>query len=525
MWPVLSDGTRLYYTSENTLAPTPERRHTLMQVPIGGGQSTPVPISLGDLRTSLFDMSVDGQEVLLGVASKGVLEPRELWTVRLADGLRRRIGSLAALSARLSPDGRWLAYLLDSGVYLASADGTGSRRLVEYHPRPSDQVSWSIDGKRLFLVRSDVRTRRVTGWELRIDGSVLRRVAPEWQVNHGVVGETPKGRHVLLLSSGSLFSIPRNGVGRTGPMEPVRLTQGTPLFFPPVRSSDGRYFTLGSILLGELQRYDPIAKTWRRHLDGISADNVTYSRDGQWVAYIRYPGAILWRCRADGSNCEQLTKPPRRTVIAHWSPDSRTLGASIKDPEKPYRIWLYENSGREPREAAPGHVGTQGDFDWFPSGRKLVIALMGSYNTGEGHYLRVVDLESGKVEKFPGSEGLHSPRWSPDGRMLSGLVALDPQGERLRIFHVSKRAWVPTSNDIVRYPVWAPDSRSILYFSGEAFRRFHVDTGKPETVVEILGEELTGNWFPWSGADASGAPLILRNRNVTQVYELEFLPK
>ncbi len=54
-------------------------------------------------------------------------------------------------------------------------------------------------------------------------------------------------------------------------------------------------------------------------------------------------------------------------------------------------------------------------------------------------YLRLLDLATGEVTKFPGSEGLHSPRVSPDGSTLAALRLFDGH-EMLRVSFL--RPWV-----------------------------------------------------------------------------------
>ena len=63
----------------------------------------------------------------------------------------------------------------------------------------------------------------------------------------------------------------------------------------------------------------------RRSLRGISAEFVSFSRDGQWVAYVSYPEGTLWRSKLDGSSRLQLTYPPMYPVlaalVARWKED------------------------------------------------------------------------------------------------------------------------------------------------------------------------------------------------------------
>ena len=74
-------------------------------------------------------------------------------------------------------------------------------------------------------------------------------------------------------------------------------------------------------------RYDQPRRAWARYLSGISAADLDFSRDGEWVTYTLVPEGTLWRSRVDGSERLQLTIPPLRTSMPRWSPDSRFIVA------------------------------------------------------------------------------------------------------------------------------------------------------------------------------------------------------
>ncbi len=46
------------------------------------------------------------------------------------------------------------------------------------------------------------------------------------------------------------------------------------------------------------------------YLGGISAEFVTFSPDGNSLAYVTFPEGILWRANRDGSGRVQMTDPP-----------------------------------------------------------------------------------------------------------------------------------------------------------------------------------------------------------------------
>jgi len=52
--------------------------------------------------------------------------------------------------------------------------------------------------------------------------------------------------------------------------------------------------------LGELMCFNKASGRFLPYLNGISADQVAFSRDAQSVAYVSYAGGTLWRSKLDG---------------------------------------------------------------------------------------------------------------------------------------------------------------------------------------------------------------------------------
>src|SRR5664279_4037122 len=97
-------------------------------------------------------------------------------------------------------------------------------------------------------------------------------------------------------------------------------------------SADGhKLFVVGRTFGGEAVRYDAKAGQFVPYLGGISADSFSFSKDGQWVAYVTYPDGALWRSKVDGSERLQLTYPPSGLFPPgyarnpHWSPDGKRV--------------------------------------------------------------------------------------------------------------------------------------------------------------------------------------------------------
>jgi eukaryotic-like serine/threonine-protein kinase len=74
-------------------------------------------------------------------------------------------------------------------------------------------------------------------------------------------------------------------------------------------------------------------------LGGISAQFVSFSTDGQFVAYVTFPEGILWKANRDGSNPMQLTEPSMYVFMPRWSPDGTQILFSD--------IWIYPTSRSE----------------------------------------------------------------------------------------------------------------------------------------------------------------------------------
>src|SRR5438045_9661732 len=93
--------------------------------------------------------------------------------------------------------------------------------------------------------------------------------------------------------------------------QPVRLTTGPMTFSSPLPSKDGKkLFVVGALARGELARYDTKSAEFVPFLSGISADSLSFSKDGQWVAYGSFPEGTFWRSKSDGSQRRQLTYRP-----------------------------------------------------------------------------------------------------------------------------------------------------------------------------------------------------------------------
>ena len=72
----------------------------------------------------------------------------------------------------------------------------------------------------------------------------------------------------------------------------------------------------------------------------------------------------------------------------------------------------------------------------------------------------VLDLKTGAVVPLTGSEGLFSPRWSPDGRYIAAI----PLGQgKLMLFDRSASTWKMLVSLPAADPLWSHDGHWIYF--------------------------------------------------------------
>jgi Tol biopolymer transport system component len=384
---------------------------------------------------------------------------------------------------RYSPDSRILRFTrfapyTEETIMSGSADATGLHKLID-----GNCGQWTSDG-RYFIFAGLQPQFRSDLWALRESGKL------RWQRRNDA---------------------------------PIQLTAGPLDYQYPLPARHGNeIFAMGTSFRSEVARYDAKSGEFVPYLPGISAQELAFSADGEWVAYISFPDGVLWRSRLDGSEKIQLTFPPMKVRAAHWSPDGRQIAFSMFVPGGAWNIYVVPSAGGSPEHLLPSDQG-QLDVAWSPDGKSLVL---GTAVDPKGS-IHIIDLNSKRVATLPGSTGLFSPHWSPDGRFISGTVI---GSWNLMLFDTATRSWTkPCGDCAVDYPMWSHDGK-YLYFEprmgpGKGYRvvRLRMSDYKIETVADISSAvrwtALTiGQWF---GLTPDDSLLVLRNIGSQEVYALE----
>ncbi len=523
---VLTDGSRLYITVNDG------KKQFLVQGSVTGGDTAVIPTPLSNI--AMFDISPDHSQLLVTDRDRQeVGGEHRAWVLPLPVGTPRLFANIVTHSASWSPDGQQIAFAKESDIYLANADGTNVRKLITV-PGSAGLIRFSPDSTRLRFTVGTPKSSSI--WEVRADGTDLHPLLPGW---HNPPQEccgvwSPDGRYYFFVSNfiwlssdtSNLWVLRESrGLFHGGPSLPTQLTTGPMSFLFLTPSPDGkRVFAGGWLPLAELVRYESQSRHFVPFLSGISAGDLDFSRDGNWVAYISYPERTLWRCRVDGSERLQLTYPPVFAVLPHWSPDGTQI-AYADSREGRSKILLVSAQGGTPQEMLPNKE-IEGDAHWSPDGKKIVFGRGSPWHpeSGEKIEIETLDLNSKKVSAFPGSENLYSPRWSPDGRHLAALSA---DSKKLLLFDFQKQKWtnwVDQEPWTISYPTWSRDGKYIYYAQSKTpgYSRIEVGQSRPELIIDF--KEL--HRYPdqagaWIGLAPDDSPLLDRDRSIDAIYSLE----
>jgi Tol biopolymer transport system component len=226
----------------------------------------------------------------------------------------------------------------------------------------------------------------------------------------------------------------------------------------------------------------------------------------------------------DGSERAQLTYAPLETHLPHWSPDGTQIAFMASEPGQPWKLYLISSQGGPPKPLTKERVN-ESDLTWMPDGKSLVFGHMPwlQYaNSSESSGIEKLDLKTGQISALPGSQGLFSPRVSPDGRYVAALTA---DSKKLMLYEFGTRKWSALAQATFAYGSWSHDSRYVYledYSRGDDIVRVSVHGGPPE-VLQSVKDMPRGSdpWASWLGLGPDDAPLLMRDQSTQEIYALE----
>jgi len=523
--PPVTDGVHIYFTEG-----MPDTTGSgIAQVSAAGGETTWIATTLQDVW-AVGPVSPDRSELLVSKGVSVVLDSIQLWVQPLPAGAPHPVGNIRAILATWTPDGTHIVYA-DAGnmgnIMMANKDGSEPHQLAKVSGLVFC-IRYSPDGRRIRFDLHDPRIDSSSIWEMDANGKGIHPLFPDWKESsfQRCGNWSPDGNYYYFLAgrgnAQAIWVMPeRRSLFRRRAKGPSRLTSGPLRFYSPILSSDGkRLFVLGEEPRVELQRYDLQARRFDSYLPGLSAGPVDFSRDRKWIAYVSYPDMTLWRSRVDGSDKMQLTFPPVRAYEPRWSPDGSQIVFMDVRFDSSWKIYLLSSSGGSPEVLTQTNT-SEADATWTPDGKSIVFGK--TDNISDAAIYRL-DLKTRRVSSIPDSDGIFSPRVSPDGRYISALTFGQT---KLMLFDTNTNRWSSlVEGEQIGYNEWSHDGEYVYMRENRGGAGELVRVRIKDRVLEHLLSlkdfpQLSDGFASWIGLTPDDAPLLMRDRSVQEIYALD----
>jgi Tol biopolymer transport system component/DNA-binding winged helix-turn-helix (wHTH) protein len=453
---LVTDGERIFASVLGSGKPQ------LAAIDIGTGGVQPLTVPTQLTAAKVLDISRDGSHLLV----RSQLSPQSeqpLWIVPTAGGGALRVGNVLAQDATWMPDGVSILFANGNELNQIRLDGGTVTPIAKLAGR-AFWLRWSPDGKLLRFTVMDPLTHTGSLWELKRGSKTPRPVLKNRisQVLDCCGNWTADGKAYVFQastnSSSNLWELKGSGIGSSL----IQLTNGPLSYFSPIAARSGqRIFFYGSDQPSGLQRFDGEQPGFRPERTFLSdANRVSYSHDRKWVAWADYPGR-LWRARStDGSDKIQLTPSDFDVFSAQWSPDGSKLAIMARRSGETWQIYVVSADGGR-LELLMKDDRNVADPSWSADGRQIVFGRepdsMGKESGPRA--IELFNLQSQARTTVPHSEGLFSPRWSPDGKWIAALTLAQ---NKVMLFDVANQRWSELASTSASDPIWSNDSKAIF---------------------------------------------------------------
>ena len=167
----------------------------------------------------------------------------------------------------------------------------------------------------------------------------------------------------------------------------------------------------------------------------------------------------------------------------------------------------------------PDDPRQQLDPNWSPDGSEIVFS---NESNDPSSAIHVLDVASRHVSDLPDSQGLYSPRWSPDGRYISAFSA---DSSRLLLFDFQTKKWAELANGSLGWLNWSHDGQYVYVLDTRgrnAVVRIRISDHKTEQVVDLKNFAAAGRYGGCLTLAPDDSPLLLRDTGTQDVYSVDW---
>lgn len=438
----------------------------IFSVPARGGPERKLADAVFDFPDMTLSWSPDGKRLLYYSADDSLhVLTLETGEVRLVD---KRAG--CGVGAAYSPDGKWIAFLCESGeglyIDLLPTAGGPSKDLAK---ADFGGLAWSVDSQRIIFP-----PRQSQLSEINVNGKGLRDL-PFAQENAGQPAIAPHGDRLAFTKW-------------TGRDEIWRL--------------DTRTGQARSVIVPAT----------------VDQDCPDISPDGKRVVFRseRSGSSEVWAANLDGSDAVQLSNfGDRWTGSPRWSPDGQRIVFDSRVSGKA-ALYLVDPASAHPRQIPINNMPASVP-SWSPDGKSIYFT---SGSTEPQAFLYRVPPEGGTPERITQTRGIRVEQ-SKDGRFLYFFAGLMTNAEIHVIDLLSGHEQAVPGMPAVLATDWALGSKGIYFLhrgSNPAIdffdfslkrvtRKIPLDKQPGDWGVLALSPDET--WLAYSQVSQSGSDLML----------------
>jgi dipeptidyl aminopeptidase/acylaminoacyl peptidase len=205
--------------------------------------------------------------------------------------------------------------------------------------------------------------------------------------------------------------------------------------------------------------------------------------------------------------------------MPRWSPDGKQIAFYDYTVGKRRRIYLVPSDGGSPQQMLPLDPEPQQNPDWSPDGTRIAFAGAPGDNNSA---IRVLDLNTHQVSTVPGSRGLVSPFWSPNGKYILGLSS---DLLNLVLFDMQTQKWSQLAKVRAAFVNWSSDGKYVYFMRwlvDPAVMRVRISDRKVEQISDLTNLPTTGFHGPWLGLGPDDSLLLLKDTGTQDIYALDW---